>query len=81
MDVTVTLPDDIATRFAAGGTKLARRTLEVLAAEEYRAGRPTKPNHQSPRLRHPRTPSIIPNIVPRRIPQGPFQCSNKPSAP
>lgn len=44
MHLTVTLPDDIATRLAAGGTDLARRALEALAAEEYRAGRLTKPD-------------------------------------
>ena len=44
MNLTVTLPDDIATRLAADGADLARRALEALAAEEYRAGRLTKPD-------------------------------------
>jgi DNA-binding transcriptional ArsR family regulator len=44
MNLTVTLPDDIATRLAADGADLARRALEALAAEEYRAGRLTRPD-------------------------------------
>lgn len=44
MNLTVTLPDDIAARLASGGADLVRRTLEALAAEEYRAGRLTKPD-------------------------------------
>ena len=43
MDLTVTLPDDLAVRLSAGGADLERRALEALAAEEYRAGRLTKP--------------------------------------
>ena len=44
MNLTVTLPDDIATRLAADGADLARRALEALVAEEYRAGRLDKPD-------------------------------------
>jgi hypothetical protein len=44
MNLTVILPDDIATRLAADGADLPRRALEALAAEEYRAGRLTKPD-------------------------------------
>jgi Xaa-Pro aminopeptidase len=44
MNVTVTLPDDIATRLAADGADLARQALEALAAEGYRAGRLTRPD-------------------------------------
>ena len=44
MNLTVTLPDDIATRLAADGADLPRRALEALAAEEYRAGRLTRPD-------------------------------------
>lgn len=43
MDVTVQIPDDIASRMGAGGD-LPRRALEALAAEEYRHGRLTKPD-------------------------------------
>jgi hypothetical protein len=43
MDVTVQIPDDIASRLAAGGD-LSRRALEALAAEEYRHGHLTKPD-------------------------------------
>ena len=41
MDVTVQIPDDLASRMGAGGD-LSRRTLEALAAEEYKSGRLTK---------------------------------------
>jgi hypothetical protein len=43
MDLTVQLPDDLAARLSADGADLSRRALEALAAEEYRAGRLTKP--------------------------------------
>jgi len=43
MDVTVQIPDDLASRMGAGGD-LSRRALEALAAEEYKRGRLTKPD-------------------------------------
>ncbi len=41
--MTVQIPDDLASRL---GTRndLSRRTLEALAAEEYKRGRLTKPD-------------------------------------
>jgi hypothetical protein len=42
MDVTVQIPDDLASRMGSGGD-LSRRALEALAAEEYKRGRLTKP--------------------------------------
>ncbi len=43
MDVTVQIPDDLASRL---GTRndLSRRALEALAAEEYKRGRLNKPD-------------------------------------
>ena len=38
MNVMVPLPDDFAARFGSG-PELGRRVLEVLALDEYRAGR------------------------------------------
>ncbi len=43
MNLTVTLPDDIATRLAADGAGLARRALEAFALDGYRSGRLTRP--------------------------------------
>jgi post-segregation antitoxin (ccd killing protein) len=43
MNLTVTIPDDLARRLEADGADLSRRALEALASEEYRAGRLTKP--------------------------------------
>ena len=43
MDVTVRIPDDLASRMRAGGD-LPRRALEALAAEEYKRGRLTRPD-------------------------------------
>ena len=42
IDVTVQIPDDIASRVTAAGADLSRRTLENFALEELRAGRITK---------------------------------------
>jgi hypothetical protein len=42
MNLTVHLPDDLAQRLSADGVDLARRALEALASEEFRAGRLTK---------------------------------------
>ena len=44
MNLTVTLPDDLAQRLGAGTVDLERRALEALVSEEYRAGRLTKPD-------------------------------------
>ena len=44
MEVTVQIPDDIATRMSQGGGDLSRRTLESLALEELKAGRITEPD-------------------------------------
>ena len=43
MDLTMQLPDDIATRLSPGGSDLSRRVLEAFLAEEYRHDRITKP--------------------------------------
>ena len=43
MNLTVTIPDDLARRLEADGADLSRRALEALASEDYRAGRLTKP--------------------------------------
>ncbi len=43
MNLTVHIPDDIAQRLSADAATLERRALEALVAEEYRAGRMTKP--------------------------------------
>ena len=42
MDVTIHIPDDLATRLGTGGD-LPRRVLEALAVEEFRLGRLTQP--------------------------------------
>ena len=44
MEVTVQIPDDIATRLRAVGDDLPRRALEALVAEEYRQGHLHKPD-------------------------------------
>lgn len=44
MNVTVEIPDDLASRLTAAGGDLSRRTLEALAADEYRQGRLNKPD-------------------------------------
>ena len=43
MTVTVHIPDDLADRLRAQGGDLSRRILEMLALEEYKGGRITKP--------------------------------------
>jgi hypothetical protein len=43
MDVTVQIPDDLASRMGTS-VDLSRRALEALAAEEYKHGRLTKPD-------------------------------------
>jgi len=47
MTVTVHIPDDLAQRLSAQGGDLSRRILEMLALEEFKGGRITKPE-----LRH-----------------------------
>lgn len=42
MNVTVPIPDDLATRLTAVGEDLSRRALEGFGLEEYRAGRITR---------------------------------------
>ena len=42
MDVTIHIPDDLATRLGTAGD-LPRRALEALAVEEFRLGRLTQP--------------------------------------
>jgi hypothetical protein len=44
MNVTMQIPDDIATRLGASGDDLSRRALEALVVEEYRQGHLTKPD-------------------------------------
>jgi hypothetical protein len=46
MNLTLEIPDDIATRLTATGGDLSRRALEALLAEEYRHDRLTKPELQ-----------------------------------
>lgn len=43
MDVTVRIPDDLASRMGAA-SDLPRRALEALAAGEYKSGHLTKPD-------------------------------------
>jgi hypothetical protein len=42
MNLTVEIPDDLASQMRAAGGDLSRRALEGLALEEYRAGRLTE---------------------------------------
>ncbi len=44
MEVTVQIPDDIASRMTTEGCDLPRRALEALVAEEYRQGHIHKPD-------------------------------------
>lgn len=44
MNLTVHIPDHLAERLSAGNVDLGRRALEALVAEEYRAGRLTRPD-------------------------------------
>ena len=43
MDLTVQIPDDLASRMGTSGGDLSRRALESLALEEFKSGRITKP--------------------------------------
>jgi len=42
MNLTLPIPDDLATRLSADGEDLSRRALEGFGLEEYKAGRITK---------------------------------------
>lgn len=44
MEITVTIPDELAEHLQAEGTDLERRALEAFAAAEYRAGRLSRPD-------------------------------------
>ncbi|HTX37242.1 MAG TPA: hypothetical protein VME43_19570 [Bryobacteraceae bacterium] len=46
MNLTVQIPDGIATRLTAEGGDLSQRALEALAAEEYKRARITRPELQ-----------------------------------
>jgi hypothetical protein len=46
LNVTVQIPDDIASQLSAGGCDLSRRALEALAVEEYRHDRLSTPDLQ-----------------------------------
>jgi Uncharacterised protein family (UPF0175) len=43
MELTVQIPDDLASRMSASGGDLSRRALEALALEEFKSGHITKP--------------------------------------
>jgi Uncharacterised protein family (UPF0175) len=43
MELTVEIPDELASRMGASGGDLSRRALEALALEEFKSGRITKP--------------------------------------
>jgi hypothetical protein len=43
VNVTLPIPDDLATRLSAGDSDLARQALEAFAADAYRTGRLTSP--------------------------------------
>jgi len=42
MNVTVEIPDELATQIGAAGTDLSRRVVETIALEEYKAERISK---------------------------------------
>jgi len=56
MDVTIHIPDDLATRLGTSGD-LPRRVLEALAIDEFRMGRLTQPELR--RLLGLRTPQAV----------------------
>jgi hypothetical protein len=43
MEVTLQIPDDIASHMTEAGVNLSRRALESFALEEFKSGRITKP--------------------------------------
>ena len=42
MELTVQIPDELASRMSASGADLSRRALEALALEEFKSGRITR---------------------------------------
>ena len=72
MNLTVEIPDDLATQMRAAGA-LSRRALQGLALEEYRAGRLTEyqlrrllgmeTQYLSPPSRTPHSGAAIPSSV------------------
>jgi hypothetical protein len=42
MNLTVQIPDDLASRLSASGADLSRRALEAFALEEYKSGHVTQ---------------------------------------
>ena len=42
MNLTVQIPDDLASRLSAAGADLSRRALEAFALEEYKSGHLTQ---------------------------------------
>ena len=44
MELSLQIPDDLASRMSASGGDLSRRTLEALALEEFKSGRINKPD-------------------------------------
>jgi hypothetical protein len=63
MNLTLHIPDDLATRLSVAGGDLSRRALEALAAEEYKHDRLTKPELQ-------RLLGIETKLSARRVSQG-----------
>lgn len=43
MELTVQIPDDLASRMSASGGDLSRRALEALAVEEFKGGHISRP--------------------------------------
>ena len=43
MELTIQIPDELASRMSTSGAELSRRALEALALEEFKSGRITKP--------------------------------------
>jgi hypothetical protein len=43
MELTIQIPDELASRMSESGADLSRRALEALALEEFKSGRITKP--------------------------------------
>ena len=43
MELTIQIPDELASRMSTSGAELSRRALEALALEEFKSGRVTKP--------------------------------------
>jgi hypothetical protein len=43
MELTIQIPDDLASRMGASGSELSRRALASLAIEDFKSGRITRP--------------------------------------